>query len=166
MNTQDFSTVYTKEFNHVCNYVTSKVTNRIKAEDIAQQTFQRLFENLHKYNQLTSDKAIHLLFHIANNIIIDNYRKNELDTSNLDDIKESNIIASDNKDMPLNDLKRTIAKAIYSLKPIARKVFILHYYRGLKTREIATKLNMNHNTIRKIIFDNKLKLKKLIEPEL
>jgi len=162
MNSQDFTTVYTKEFKHVENYITSKISDREQAKDYAQQTFQKLFENLHKYESLTPDTAIYMLFKIANNLIKNAYRDKK-NTANLEDVRESDIATPENVFSGSNELKKAILDVLFSLDKTIRRIFILYFYRNMKTKDIAIHLKMNHSTVRKILHDNKPKIRKQLE---
>ncbi len=109
-----------------CHYHT---WDKQRAEDLAQETFERFFRSFSKYSHF--GKIQNYLFTIAGNLCRDSYRV--VKWSGQAEFKEQT-------EDPMIHLEHSldIRKAINELPEELREVVILHYFVGLKQREIAS----------------------------
>lgn len=62
--------------------------------------------------------------------------------------------------------KKKLYSALYELENIKREVLIMHYYGGLKQREIADILGISGTNVRVLAHRGRMELKKLLEKEI
>ena len=127
-----FKVVYYRYYHRLCNFVWTRTNSVDLAEDLVQEIFTRLWVNRHRLTIRKSLKAY--LYRMANNLIIDRYRKKTHQTEYIVQqiAKQSPAYSRD------NDLRIDIESAIESLPEKLRTVFILSRFEGLKYNEIAS----------------------------
>lgn len=96
------------------------------AEDLTQETFERFFRSFSSYHH--TGKLANYLYIIAGNLCRDSY-KTQLNQQELQD--------SEVDSMADLDRKLDVRQAVDRLPEELREVIILHYFVGLKQREIA-----------------------------
>lgn len=132
------------------------VGNRQEAEDIAQETFLRVYANLHQYNE--SYKFSTWIYRIATNLCIDRGRKKRPDFS-LDEQAEGtegldwySRLASQDKTpeekVVTQELQETVQEALNELAPKYRSIMILRYIEDLSLQEISEVLKLPVTTIK------------------
>lgn len=113
------------------------------AEDIVQSVFVRLWENR---QAIKSTSIRHYLANAVKNNCIDLIRKKETEKKYTQrqtlqsTVQESDFWAE-------NELAQMIETAINNLPPRCREIFILSRYEGLKSHEIAQRLQLSHHTV-------------------
>lgn len=126
-------------------YVNSKIQNENEAEDIAIETFTKVFAKLKLYNADFDFKT--WLISIAHNTMIDHIRRSpnlEIsldDESTFFDILEEN--PSPEEQLIQAQDHAAFADRIRLLKPDYRKIIELRYLEDKTYREIAEELNLS-----------------------
>lgn len=123
----------------------SKIGNQDLADDLVQHTFLKTWKYLEKSGAIDSMKSF--LFHILNNLIIDEYRKKKV--LSLDFLKEGGFqIAVDDSDRLLNTIDgKTVIMLIPLLKEKQRKAISMRYLEDMSIKEIANATNQPNNTV-------------------
>ena len=122
-----------------------KLSDREHATDIAAETFARTWEHVARGDEIDNMRAF--LYRVANNLIIDRYRKKK--SSSLDSLMDEGF------DVPGAGSERLIdtldgRKAIELVKTLDEKyrdVIILRYVDDLSPREIAETLGLTENAV-------------------
>jgi len=113
------------------------------AEDIVQSVFVRLWENRHAI------KSSSIRYYLANSVknnCIDVVRKKETQGKYVQ--RQMNQTTDHGEDFwAESELKHMIETAISDLPPRCREIFILSRYEGLKSHEIAEKLQLSQRTV-------------------
>jgi RNA polymerase sigma-70 factor (ECF subfamily) len=149
----------------VFNVVYRMCGDALVAEDAAQETFIRAWQNLSSYRPQTSLR--NWLYRIAFNAAMDMIRK------------EKRIIPTDIDDLPLTDERpgpesqvsqheRTamVQKAVMSLPDASRAVLVLKEYEGMSYHEIADALDIPIGTVMSRLNYARKLLKEKLEPKL
>lgn len=141
-----------------------KLSDREKAKDIVQDTFVRYWEYIAADGKVENVKAF--LYRIANNAIIDTYRKKK--EISLDVLEEDGFEPADadsHHQMTRNiDSKR----ALYLVNKLGEKerwIILMRYVEGLSVKEIAEVLDERENTISVKIHRALKELQELFEYE-
>ena len=120
------------------------------AEDIAQETFLRLWKHMSRY-----DSGVRLttwLYKIVTNVSLDHLKSTQHRRSSMEvDLKPTEqMIAALNADQPLIDeeLRRAVAAAAESLTPKQKAVFVLRDLEGLAVSEVSAVLRMSAGSIK------------------
>jgi RNA polymerase sigma-70 factor (ECF subfamily) len=149
----------------VFNVVYRMCGDALVAEDAAQETFIRAWQNLSSYRPQTSLR--NWLYRIAFNAGMDMLRKEKriLPT----DIEEMNL--PDDRPGPesmvsQNERTAMVQKAILSLPDASRAVLVLKEYEGMSYREIADALDIPIGTVMSRLNYARKLLKENLEPKL
>lgn len=135
------------------SYLYRMTGNYDTAEDIFQDTFLKLLNNLSKYTE--QGKFGNWLFGIAHNLIVDHARKNnKFRSTSLEDesIGFSEIEMNSNSDMPdvlteAKEINEIILEGVLKLSFEQRQVFVLREHSEMPFREIAEMLDRPLNTV-------------------
>lgn len=156
---QAFGTLYERYLELIYNYIYFKVGgNHQETEDLTEEVFLRAFSSImEKTKSQANFKA--LLYRIAHNLVIDNYRAKKIEV----DIDDFEIVSgkSPNPEQSLENvqLSKELADAIKTLKPKLQEVIILRYISDLGTDEIAEVMGISRNYVRVLQYRALQKLK-------
>ncbi len=147
----------------VFSLVYRMVRDREQAEDLAQETFVKVFNNIERYDP--KYKFSSWIFKIATNLTIDAIRKKEPDTVSIDgsrhastddEIEATRIsVASDDENpeelLEARELGNEIEKAIGGLRPEYRTAVLLRHVEGRAYEEIAEIMGVPLGTVKTYI---------------
>lgn len=126
------------------------VGNRYEAEDLAQDTFIKVYK---KFDTLKEpDKIKSWLFQIARNTVIDFFRRNKnkalaIDSAILENIADT--ASFDYQDrMAQIEVSKELEQCIAQLVKEDRAIIKLLYYEGFSYKEIGELLHINQNTLK------------------
>jgi len=152
---RNFEEIYLDYFPRLLRFAQEYVANREDAENIIQDVFMALWER-------RDDIKIHVslasyLFILIKNRCIDHLRRKKHAELGLQRMQEEftyeqqmkiySLEALDQTFTSGNDIEQIITRAIESLPPKCREIFILSKMDGKKYREIAQKLNISESTV-------------------
>ncbi len=139
------------------NFLLRMLKNREDAEDVLQEVFIRAAGGIKKYRPESRFKS--WLFTIANNLAVSRLRKNKrrkilgfVRTGEQESEAENPVYSIPDETYEPGraaeraELEAVIEKAVESLPPEQKQVFLLREYSGLSFREIAEILNIPLNT--------------------
>ncbi len=139
------------------------VRDREIAEDLAQDTFIKILNNIERYRP--EFKLSSWLFKIANNVAIDHLRKRQLDTVSMEGSPHAGTAAeieatsfeiavqqeSALEEMEARELGSSIERAIAALRPEYRSCIMLRHVEGRSYEEIAAILDLPLGTVKTYI---------------
>lgn len=151
------------------------VRDSAAAEDLSQDAFIKVLNNLDKYRP--EFKFSSWLFKIANNVAIDALRKRQLDTISMDgsphagtasEVEASSFELSDGAESPLDELAsrelgEIIEQAIAKLRPEYRNCIMLRHVEGRSYEEIAATLDLPLGTVKTYIHRARHQLREALE---
>lgn len=122
-----------------------RVSNRDVGKDLMQDTFIKAYQYVKKGAEVENLRA--LLYKIANNLIIDYFRKSK--EASLDALQEAGYdpAGSDGKDFGKTLDEAAIVQTLAKLRPEDRELIVMRYIDDLKPRDIALILNLPANTV-------------------
>ncbi|MDB4908706.1 MAG: polymerase sigma factor, sigma-70 family [Gemmatimonadetes bacterium] len=147
----------------VFSLVYRMVRDRELAEDLTQETFVKVLNNIDRYQP--EFKLSSWLFKIANNVAIDHLRRRQLDTVSIDGsphastaeaIESSRFDIADQQESALDEMASrelggSIEKAIASLRPEYRACIMLRHVEDRSYEEIAATLDLPLGTVKTYI---------------
>jgi len=142
-NKQAFETFYFRYYKMLFHYTVSRTKCPEIAREIIQDIFKRLWQNRKGIDTKKSIKAY--LFRIANNLLIDSYRKQQVQNTYFDRPEELPEIQSDEN----LDFKTQFNIAIEKLSEDCRIVFTLHHIKKYTYLEIAEMCSVSKKTVEK-----------------
>ena len=151
------------------------VRDSAAAEDLSQDAFIKVLNNLDKYRP--EFKFSSWLFKIANNVTIVALRKRQLDTISLDgsphassasEVEASRFELADDAESPLDELASRelgaiIEHAIATLRPEYRNCIMLRHVEGRSYEEIAATLDLPLGTVKTYIHRARHELREALE---
>jgi len=128
------------------------------AEDVTQNTFVKVYENLSSYNR--KYKFFSWIYRISINeaLNIKSRRKAE------DEIDENLVASEKNPEVVLgnSDLAEKIQKALMALEPNYRIVIVLKHFAGFSYREIGYILDLKEKTVKSRLYTARQLLKDIL----
>ena len=151
------------------------VRNRELAEDLAQDTFIKVLNNIDRYRP--EFKLSSWLFKIANNVTIDHLRRRQLATVSLDGSPHAATAAeaqatsldvesrgqSALEAIESRELGSAIEQAIGKLRPEYRSCILLRHVEGRSYEEIAATLDLPLGTVKTYIHRARHELREALE---
>lgn len=147
------------------------LNNRQEAEDVVQEAFLRVYNNLERYNDTM--KFSTWIYRIATNLCIDRLRKRkpvyslDAESSDYEGLDGYSMIPSDDRtpesELLLSETQRIIHEAIDTLPPKYKTVMILRYINELSLQEVGEVLNMPVTTIKTRVHRGREYLRKKLE---
>lgn len=158
-----FSKLYDLYFAKIYRFIYYRVNHREAAEDLAAETFIRVWEKLGEIEEPRSFSG--WLYQIARNLVIDYYRSRRptLDLTILENILEYESKIIEQADLDFQE--KALLKALNKLSPNEALVIKLKFLDELENHEIAKILNKSEGAIRVIQHRAILELKKLLQEE-
>ena len=159
----------------VFSLVFRMVRDRDTAEDLAQESFIKVLNNIDRYRP--EFKFSSWLFKIANNVAIDHLRKRTVETVSLEGSRyatttaeaESTAIPVASRDqsaleeMESRELGGAIEQAVAALRPEYRACILLRHVEDRSYEEIAATLDLPLGTVKTYIHRARHELRKALE---
>lgn len=141
-----FKIFFNRYYKPLVAYINTYTSDLSLAEDITQQTFITLWSKRSKLAVIKSPKSY--LYSIAYNIYIDNYRKTKKQDAFFDELREKALRDSILEDKETLEEKLKKLKDIISTLPVkCKEILELNKLKGLKYKEIASKLDISEKTV-------------------
>ncbi|MDR0687890.1 MAG: RNA polymerase sigma factor [Prevotellaceae bacterium] len=162
-----FNRLIERYYEGILHLLKQRLGNVADAEDLAQQTFAKAFENLGSYSSKYAFST--WVYSIANNCCIDFMRKRRIgSTVSIEKLVEDEDFNT--KNAQLNPEETMIAEQemmeasllLDKLKPQYRRIIELRYLKGYAYEEIAAEQNMPIGTVKTHLFRAKDLLVKMI----
>ena len=151
---EDKERIYLDFRKKVFGYIFNKINDREESEDLCQDVFVKVYENLDKFDESKSNLST-WIFHITKNTLTDYYRTRKVNTELSEEIPDAEMydeLDSIYKEETLEEL----AEALTELSEKERNVIVLHYYHNMTLKDIAEKMGYSYVYIR-VIHDAALK---------
>jgi RNA polymerase sigma-70 factor (ECF subfamily) len=150
------------------------LNNKHEAEDAVQETFMRVYTNLHRYDE--QQKFSTWIFRIGTNHCIDRLRKRKHSAYSLDaempdgEGNDYYSMLPGNEDTPeqqiiLSETQLLIRKAIVALPEKYKSVVILRYLQDMSLQEISDVLDMPVTTVKTRVHRGREYLRKRLEQD-
>jgi len=148
----------------IVRYVLGILNSRDAAEDIAQETFVRLWERREAWGLDGSVRA--LLFRVARNLGLDELRRQAARERTARSAPRTPLRLTPDEELESLELGTLIARAVNALPERRREVFILVHHHGLSYRETAEVLGLSPQTVANHLTMALTDLRRLLTPRL
>jgi RNA polymerase sigma-70 factor, ECF subfamily len=161
LNSLKFEILIKQHKNNIYNYALYMMKNRMDADDITQEVFIKIWNNINNYNIKAAKSWIMRTTH---NLCIDYLRKTQTSQKrevNIDssiNISGAGTLTDTEVRLRKNLLKNKIKQGIETLPDNLRSVFILYELQGLKYHEISETLSMPLNSVKVYLMRARKKL--------
>ena len=147
------------------------LNNRQEAEDVVQEAFLRVYNNLERYDE--NMKFSTWIYRIATNLCIDRLRKRkpsyslDAESNEFEGLDGYSMIPSDNRtpesETLLSETQSIIHQAMATLPPKYKTVMVLRYLHELSLQEIGDALGMPVTTVKTRVHRGREFLRKKLE---
>ena len=141
-----FKQVYFEWIKPVQRFIQSKGLGISQSADLSQEAFIRLWNNCAK---VTREKSKPFLFTVANNLVIDDFRKNQTQLKLKQRPVQNTSSVDPQYQLEMEEFKKKLEQAIDSMTPGAREVFILYRFNDMSYKEIAAQLSLSVKAVEK-----------------
>jgi len=156
----EFTILFNKYKKRIYNYALKMLNDKMRADDIVQDVFIKLFENL---NNIHNKQSIQFwLFKTARNemmAFLRNTKNKKFITEAVDienfEIENKTSLADEIENKELNKL---ILNELENMKEDFSEVFILKEYSGLSYKEIASLLEIDEDLVKSRLYKARQKL--------
>lgn len=154
-----FQRIYNLIKNDILRLTYVYTKNISDAEDVTQEVFIKLYENMNKFVKETDENikkwCVKVAVNKCKNLYFSSWKKKiclflEFKT---------------NKSSQTNNLCEDLNECLFKLSEKYRVVLVLYYYEGYKIQEISTILNLNESTVKQQLKRGKEQLEKLLIKE-
>lgn len=145
---------------NVQRFIRSKGIGLDISADMAQDAFVRLWNNCKK---VTEEKALSYLFTVANNLIIDNARRDKTKQKYLNGLVMSHENMDPEYQLRMSDFKAKLESTIDSMTAGSREVFMMSRFNDMTYKEIADTLCLSVKAVEKRM---SLALKHLVDNDI
>lgn len=146
---QAFATLYTRHKGSLYRYCVRMLGNEALGAELFQEAWSKVIKARARYE--VKAKFTTYLFHVAHNLVIDQWRKHKPDMLSVDQ-DDSHIELESSTDMFADLLSEErlerFRAAIANLPPIQRDVVLLHYDHGLTLEQIASLDGIGRETVK------------------
>ncbi|MFC2118915.1 RNA polymerase sigma factor [Bacteroidota bacterium] len=146
MTQEKFKKLFDNHFDSVRNYIFYRSGDKDLATDIAQDTFMRIWEKKINFN---ADNPSALLYKIASNLFVSNYRRKKLALNFQLNIKSEESSNSPEDELRFKELNNKYNKALQQMPEKQRTVFLMSRLENLKYHEIAEAIGLSVKAIEK-----------------
>jgi RNA polymerase sigma-70 factor (ECF subfamily) len=158
-NIIEFTILFNRYKKKIYNYVLKMTSDSMLAEDVVQNVFLKLYENL---DRIHNKESINFwLITTARNEMYSHFRsaKRKADDHQTD-LEDVDIVSpvSMEYEFDIHELKEIILKELDTLPEEQKEVFILKEYTGMNYKEIANVLNIDTDLVKSRIYKTRQKL--------
>ncbi len=143
----EFKQIFDSYFDTIRSFIFYRCGNTDMASDMAQDVFMRIWE---KREQLNNQNLKSLLYKMANDLVISNYRKNSTRMNfegNL--LVLGNTSLSPEDELAFKELASSYVRALEKMPETQRVVFLMSRNDELKYSEIAERLVISVKAVEK-----------------
>lgn len=158
-----FNQIVLSHYQGVVNVIYRMSGRMHLAEDIAQETFIRVWQKLHTYKPTGSFRS--WVYRIATNAALDAIRK-ERDTQEIDSLPLADGRPGVEQSMVTRQQAEMVREAVLSLPAASRSVLVLREYEGLSYQEISDALDIPLGTVMSRLNYARSVLKKTLAAEM
>jgi RNA polymerase sigma-70 factor (ECF subfamily) len=154
MTVEEYNKAVNLFSDRVYRFVLKNIKDQYKAEDIVQDSYEKLWKNYESVNFL---KVRQYLFTTAYHTLIDRIRKEKRITTT-DGIQ----LLEKGHNEQFSDLKEILNEAVGKLPEVQRMVLLLRDYEGYSYKEIAELSSLSESQVKVYIYRARVYLKNYI----
>lgn len=164
-NREAFSAIIERYQDNVYNLALKICGNREDAEEIAQDSFIKVFRSLRSFKGKSSFGT--WLYRIVYNTSITFVRKNKLDILRLEDFPVDSVDfmrdSATDEEAEREYMKILLCYALQRLEHEDRAIITMHYYQDLSHTEISSVTGISRSSIKVRLFRARRKMQQIIE---
>ncbi len=162
-----FADLYRLYAPQMSRYVAFRVTGAQEAEDITNTIFEKAFAAIGRYQPSPAQFST-WLYTIAQNTIIDYYRKRRL--PQVEDAEAQLFAVTDPDEGPegrllADERRRFLYQAVMQLTPEQRQVVGCRFFFNMPVREVAQTMGKTEGAVKALQFRALVRLRRMLAPE-
>ncbi|MBT3385036.1 MAG: RNA polymerase sigma factor [Prolixibacteraceae bacterium] len=154
MTVNEYNQAVNNFSDRIYRYVLKSIRDVHKAEDIVQDSYEKLWKNVENVN---AEKVKSYLFTTAYHTMIDRIRKEKRSS-----FSEEINLKEPGHENNYSDLKEILDEAVKRLPELQRMVLLLRDYEGYSYKEIGEMANLSESQVKVYIYRARVFLKKYI----
>jgi RNA polymerase sigma-70 factor (ECF subfamily) len=160
----EFTILFNKYKKRIYNYAFKMLNDKMRSDDIVQDVFIKLFENL---DNIHNKQSIQFwLFKTARNQMIGFLRSAKTkklisETADIDEVEISSDLSLEDE-IENKELNKLILNELENMNEDFREVFVLKEYSGLSYKEIASLIDIDEELVKSRLYKARQKLIKKI----
>lgn len=156
---QSFSSLVNKYYSRIYSFLYKMNISREDAEDLAQEVFIKVYNNLYKYDDRWNFST--WIFRVAINTLKDFRKRKGIKTEELTESHAAIESQSPEAYMENRAQHEMIAKMFNALNEETRTMMVLRYFHGFSLKEIGEICKTSPDAVKMKIFRGRSKLSKL-----
>lgn len=156
----DYIDLFNQLYSPIKNFIYYKTGDIELADDIAQDTFIKIWE---KRNEIRHETVKTLLYTIAGNLCKNRFEHQQVVFEFANQFQQTETSVSPEFELELKEFNDKLQNAIGALKEKNRLVFLMNRIDGLTYKQIANNLELSQKAIEKRMKNALDELKKTIE---
>lgn len=156
----DYIDLFNQLYSPIKNFIYYKTGDIELADDIAQDTFIKIWE---KRNEIRNETVKSLLYTIAGNLCKNRFEHQQVVFEFANNFQQTETSVSPEFELELKEFNDKLQNAIGKLKDKNRVVFLMNRIDGLTYKQIAGNLGLSQKAIEKRMKNALDELKKTIE---
>jgi len=156
----DYIDLFNQLYSPIKNFIYYKTGDIELADDIAQDTFIKIWE---KRNEIRNETVKSLLYTIAGNLCKNRFEHQQVVFEFANNFQQNETSVSPEFELELKEFNDKLQNAIGKLKDKNRVVFLMNRIDGLTYKQIANNLGLSQKAIEKRMKNALDELKKTIE---
>jgi len=156
----EFTLIYNRYKTGLYNYVLKMIKNRMITDDIIQNVFLKLFENLSSIKNKNSVRF--WLFTTARNEVYTYFRKKKIELNKIGAELSEDIIDPTESNLESEferlEMKNLIINELNKLSVEQKEIYLLKEYGGLSYKEIAGAIEIDEELVKSKLYRTRQKL--------
>lgn len=158
-----FDYLVRKYYNNIFSYCYRRTGDKEIAADLTQDIFAKLIVAIYSYSK--TGKFANYLFTIAVNTCTDYLRKRKLYLAETDVEQVEIVLNSLDENIIQTEENEVLYQRLLALPDIQKNALILHYYQGLKIKDIAVITGVPVSTVKSRMKQGIEKLRKIYQKD-
>lgn len=136
--------LYSSYYSKVHRYIQGKVNNSVLADDLCSDVFLKVYEKIDSFDDRKASLST-WIFTITRNTLTDYYRTRRVYEEIPETLESGDSIE---EDICRREQLEQLASALEHLGENERNIIILHYYSGMKLKDVADRLGLSYSYAR------------------
>jgi RNA polymerase sigma-70 factor (ECF subfamily) len=146
INQAEFDKIFNEWYEPIRNFIYYKSGNIEFAEDIAQDSFLKIWE---KRDEIRMETVKQLLYTMANNFFLNKLEHQKVSFNFLSSLKDDRLAEAPDFALEMKEFDAKLQKALASLDDKKRSVFLMNRIDKLTYRQIAENLEITVKAVEK-----------------
>ena len=160
---KNFNELYNLHFEKIFKFAYRLIADQAKAEDIAQDTFLKLYYHLRENKNIANPKS--WLYKVASNLSINHIKRTKhYQEITREQLKDQNQDFNFEEDFERKERIKLVKKAVQKI-PVRDRILLNLHYDGVSYKDIAEIINVSDTSVSKMLIRAINKVSKILKAE-